>query len=231
MAYSAQQKAQAKALALAFGNVEEARRVLEDHWDGATPTSQVIRLWAKDPAIEADIEFFQEFSDEQKRRVLGSIARLLGPLEERVREELESGKALELLNATKAWGIVVDKLRPDTTPAYAANFAYVDNRTVRRDPMMLFGPKVIMPYGPKEPEEERTPDRLSGVSEEVAEVRELPAPTEAQPPTAPRSSVAKRSPAVEEPPSMGSVTVSGGSLNAIPRMLPSGTERRKKRVD
>ena len=140
MAYSAQKKAQAKALAVAFGNAEEARRVLGDHWPGPTPTSQVIRLWVNDDAIEPDLDFFQDFSAEQKRRVLGSISRLLEPLEQGASDALADGKSLDVLNSVKAWGIVVDKLRPETKPGYLQSFTYVD-QTERRDPMMLFGPK------------------------------------------------------------------------------------------
>ena len=138
--YTEQERSQAKALALAFGNAEEAKRALASYWEGSTPTSQAIRLWVKDPSVLPDTEFFQQFSAEQKRRVLGSISRLLSPLETRVLTEQANGSSLELLNATKAWGIMVDKLRPDTTPGYVHNVTHIGSVEVR-DPMMLFGPR------------------------------------------------------------------------------------------
>ena len=74
--------------------------------------------------------------------MLGSISRLLDPLEDAALAALQMGKSLDVLNAVKSWGIVVDKLRPDTVPGYAQSFTYVDNRPgPTRDPTFLFGPK------------------------------------------------------------------------------------------
>ena len=90
MAYSAQQKAQAKALAVAYGNAEEARRLLVQRWDDV-PSRQAINVWVRDEAIEPDFEFVTEMAAITKARVVGSISRLLDPLEDAVLDALEAG--------------------------------------------------------------------------------------------------------------------------------------------
>ncbi len=196
MAYTLEQRSQAKALALAHGSAEKAADVLSEVWDEA-PSSRAILNWYHDPSVEPDVRFLRSFSDVLNARIIHYVDRLIGPLAERIAEEIQDGaKALDLHNDVRSFTFLANLIRPaNASGAGGTNvYSYVDNRSVAtRDPMMLFGPKVVMPYGPKEPDE-------SSVVE--AEVREPPAPTEAQPSTAPRSSVAKHGPAVGEPPSL-----------------------------
>ena len=188
MAYTAEQRSQAKALALAHGSAEKAADVLSELWDDA-PSSRAILNWYHDPSVEPDLRFLRSFSDVLNARIIHYVDRLIGPLAERIAEEIQDGaKALDLHNDVRSFTFLANLIRPaNASGAGGTNvYSYVDNRSVTtRDPMWLFGPK--------EPEE-------PGVVE--GEVRELPAPTEAQQRTAPRSSVAKQGPAVGEPPSL-----------------------------
>ena len=196
MAYTLEQRSQAKALALAHGSAEKAADVLSELWDDA-PSSRAILNWYHDPSVEPDLRFLRSFSDVLNARIIHYVDRLVGPLAKRIEEGIEGGtKALDLHNDVRSFTFLANLVRPaNASGAGGTNvYSYVDNRMVAtRDPMMLFGPRVIMPYGPKETEE-------SSVVE--AEVRALPAPTEAQPSTAPRGSVAKQGPALGEPPSL-----------------------------
>ena len=195
MAYTLEQRSQAKALALAHGSADKAAAVLGELWE-ESPSSRSIVNWMNDPDVQPDGAFLRNLSDVLNARIVHYVDRLIGPLAKRIEEGMEGAKALDLHNDVRSFTFLANLIRPaNASGAGGTNvYSYVDNRTVAtRDPMMLFGPKVVMPYGPKEPEE-------SSVVE--PEVRELPARTGAQPPTAPRSSVATQGPAVEEPPSL-----------------------------
>lgn len=145
--YDLAQKQQAKALVIATGNARATRRLLKLLWDGPLPDDVTLGRWLADPRIEPDRAFMQHFAAQVKAAVIGQVDRLTVPLAERIVKEVASGKSLDVLNITKSWGIVVDKLWPVTAPGYAVNLTYHDNRKVQRDPMHTFAPRVVEAEG------------------------------------------------------------------------------------
>ena len=133
MAYSAQQKAQAKALAVAYGNAEEARRLLVQRWEDV-PSRQAINVWVRDEAIEPDFEFVTEMAAITKARVVGSISRLLDPLEDAALDALKAGKSLDVLNAVKSWGPAATAIFgvPASSRGYSPQSSAYRPRLVRR---------------------------------------------------------------------------------------------------
>ena len=179
MAYTLEQRSQAKALALAHGSADKAAAVLNELWD-ESPSIRSIVNWINDPDVQPDGAFLRNFSDVLNVRIVHYVDRLIGPLAQRIEEGIEDAKALDLHNDVRSFTFLANLIRPpNASGAGGTNVLnYVDNRKLERDPMWTFGPK--------ESEE-------SSVVE--AEVRDVPAPAESQPPSAPRSSVG-------EPPSL-----------------------------
>ena len=110
---------------------------------GRGPPSRAILNWYHDPGVEPE-RFLRSFSDVLNARVVHYVDRLIGPLAKRIEEGIEGGtKALDLPNDVRSFTFLANLIRPaNASGAGGTNVLnYVDNRTLQRDPRLLYGPK------------------------------------------------------------------------------------------
>ncbi len=143
MAYTNEQRAQAKALVITAGSGEKAAAILGELWDEA-PTGRSIQNWVNDPTVEPDLAFLRTFSDTTNARIVHWVDRLVGPLGQRIEREIEDGtKSLDLHNDVRSFTFLANLIRPaDASGAGGTNvYNYVEAGPAR----------VVMPFSPKEP--------------------------------------------------------------------------------
>lgn len=115
--YSPEHKMLAKSLAVATGNRRLTEKLLGEAWpDGPpVPSQRALAYWKADPAIPVDEQIVATFADKARATILAVSERLAtkmgSTVEEANRRYLENqGNALDILNVTKSFGILADKL-------------------------------------------------------------------------------------------------------------------------
>ena len=151
--YTIAEKAMSKSVVLAYGNLKRSREVLGAILpleDGAEPPqSKTLANWRDDPRIEPDLKFLEKFNTELRHAVAGSVWRILAPLETRLLDaitgtEKSRGTTLDVLNLTKSYGIVVDKVTGGGK--YGKGAAMIINQDNRR----IDAPNAQFTFGPAE---------------------------------------------------------------------------------
>lgn len=129
--FTDEQKTLAKTLAIATGSTDAALEYLRAAWGvdadeddfalpDKVPSERSIRVWKSDPRIPVDEELLREFSNRARASVLGASERLTERMGDVVLTAInryeggagvtEKGSALDILNVTKSYGILADKL-------------------------------------------------------------------------------------------------------------------------
>ena len=111
MAYTAEQKSQAKALVASYGNAAKAIPVLEEIWP-EVPDPVTLWRWATNPAIQPDTRWVQDFATQINARVIGMVDSMLGPLKERIEGQIANGKSLDLHNDVRSFTFLTNLVRP-----------------------------------------------------------------------------------------------------------------------
>ena len=149
--YTDSEKAIAKSVVLAYGNLKRSREVLGAilvlDEDADPPQAKTLGNWRDDPRIEPDLEFLDKFNKELRHAVAGSVWRILAPLETRLLEAISGdqthrGTTLDVLNLTKSYGIVVDKVTGGGK--YGQGAAMIINQDNRR----IDAPNAKFTFGP-----------------------------------------------------------------------------------
>ena len=155
MAYTLEERAQAKARALSCGSADKAAKALEEIWDEA-PSSRSIQNWMQDPGVQPDLRFLRVFSDEVNARVVHYADRILGPLAERIERSVAEGrKALDLHNDVRSFTFLANLVRPANASGHGGTNVYnlVDARP---------RPKVIIPFSLREDAKRETSEEAGG---------------------------------------------------------------------
>ena len=164
--YSDDQRAVAKAMVLAFGSAPPAREAIEllslapdSKWPGV-PTVQALNLWRRDPSITPSTELVEQFGKELRLTVHGHVAEILGELKDYILEAIgtkgERGKALDILNLVKSYGITVDKVQPSRYGGTSGMNIFPTTGAGGSIPpgtgviIMPFGPKALEPPNDKQ---------------------------------------------------------------------------------
>ena len=117
MTYSNATKSRAKAMAIAYGNAARARVVLRETDADGAPSERTIQMWVKDSRVIADERFLRDFAASAEFTVMASVRRIVEPLEAQLRAAIVDGSAREVLDLTRSWGLVIDRIRPASGPA------------------------------------------------------------------------------------------------------------------
>ena len=172
--FSDEQRAVAKAMVLAFGSAPPARAAIEllsaasdSKWPGV-PTVQALNLWRRDPSITPSTELVEQFGKELRLTVHGHVAEILGELKDYILEAIgkkgERGKALDVLNLVKSYGITVDKVQPSRYGGTSGMNIFPGPGSQVNLPGAAGA--IMMPFGPKEIEP--PPDEKGIIEGEVA---------------------------------------------------------------
>ncbi len=127
--FTPEQRAFSKALVLALGTAPAAAEAIEiladapgSKWPG-TPTERTLNMWRKNPEIVPATEVLEQFSKELQLTVGGQMRGLLDPLYKRILDTIENDESSpsDVLNLTKAYSLLVDKVQPKAT--YGTTFS------------------------------------------------------------------------------------------------------------
>ncbi len=147
--YSDAQRSLAKSLWIASSNRKVTLRLLEEAWadeDVPLPSPRTLSLWKADDSIPVDAEIVQGFADKARAGIIAASERLAGKIGKTVEVANQryidgQGNALDILNVTKSFGILADKLngRYGNAPGVVHSAAQV-----------FTGPVQIVAWAPKE---------------------------------------------------------------------------------
>lgn len=167
--YTPEQKQLAKTLMVATGSIDQTRELLStiwgtesgDDWEAPSqlPSQRSLSNWKNDPRIPIDENLIREWSDKARAKVLATSElltdemaeavrvareRYLGKLQEDGTREAPTGNALDVLNLTKSFGILADKLngRFGNQPGVIQSGGLQVNGTVQ---FIAYGPKEVPP--------------------------------------------------------------------------------------
>lgn len=135
--YSPEQKSLAKTLMVATGSIDRTLELLGTIWGSEadengdfeapskTPSPRSLSMWKNDPRIPVQEDMLREWSDRARAKVMATSELLTDEMAEALREARErymgklnedgtrespTGNALDVLNLTKSFGILADKL-------------------------------------------------------------------------------------------------------------------------
>ncbi len=144
--YTPEQRGEAVAAVQATATIESARELLAEVWGSQAPTAVTLWRWAQSGDVEADGDFLKRIEGERLRSRNGRLHTLFDRIGSKLLAEvdhLEPGSSWRgVKDGAISLGILRDKIDP---PMRSVTALSVNTEG---------GPaQIIMPFGPKEPDD------------------------------------------------------------------------------